>query len=59
GMRNLSPETLEYIGRLWEDLKISEGLPTGVYITASVLALFIAGIIIYSVILGRRRSKWY
>ncbi|MBQ1887175.1 MAG: spermidine/putrescine ABC transporter substrate-binding protein [Firmicutes bacterium] len=59
GMRNLSPETLEYIGRLWEDLKISEGLPTGVYITASVLALFIAGIIIYNVILGRRRSKWY
>ncbi len=59
GMRNLSPETLEYIGRLWEDLKISGGLPAGVYWTAAALAAVIAALVIYSFIVKRRRARWY
>ncbi len=58
-MRNLSPETLEYIGKLWEDLKISGGLPAGVYWTAGILAGLILTAVICGLVRKKRRSAWY
>ncbi len=57
--RNLDPETLEFIGSLWEQLKITGGLPTSVYVTAAVLAVILAVAIAVPAIRRRRRARWY
>ncbi len=57
--RNLDPETLALVSSLWEELKITGGLPAGVYITAGVITLLIAALITASVIDKKRRAKWY
>ncbi len=57
--RNLDAETLQLVSSLWEELKITGGLPTGVYITAAALALLIAAVIALGVIDKKRRAKWY
>ena len=57
--RNLDGETLEMVNSLWEQLKITGGLPTYVYVTTVVLATAITASIIVIVIRRRRRAKWY
>lgn len=57
--RNLDSETLNLVSSLWEELKITGGLPTGVYVTAGVLAVLIAGLIVSGVVVKKRREKWY
>lgn len=57
--RNLDPETLEYVASLWEELKITGGLPAGVYVTAGVLAFVIIALIVAVVLEKRRRAKYY
>ena len=57
--RNLDDGTLEMINSLWEELKITGGLPTSVYVTTCVLAVAIVAAITTVVIRRRRRAKWY
>ncbi len=57
--RNLDADTLALISSLWEELKITGGLPTGVYVTAAVLAVLLAGAVALGVIDKKRRAKWY
>ena len=57
--RNLDPETLELLSSLWEELKISGGMPSHVYILAAALAVLIAAAVAFGVIKRRRRSKWW
>ncbi len=59
GYRNLDTETLSLVSSLWEELKITGGLPTGVYVTAATLAVAVAAIIICVNVVKRRRAKWY
>ncbi len=59
GYRNLDPETLSLVSSLWEELKITGGLPTGVYVTAATLAVAVAAIIVCISVVKRRRAKWY
>lgn len=57
--RNLDPETLEYVASLWEELKITGGLPSGVYILAAAIAIAIISAIALAVVEKRRRAKYY
>ena len=57
--RNLDPETLELISSMWEELKISGGMPTHVYIVTAVLAVIIIALIAFVVIRKKNRSKWW
>ena len=57
--RNLDPDTLELISSLWEELKISGGMPTHVYIVAAVLAVIIIALIAATVRRRKKRSKWW
>ncbi len=57
--RNLDPETLQLISSLWEELKITGGLPTGVYVTAAALAALIVLLVALYAIDRKRRAKWY
>ena len=57
--RNLDDGTLELINSLWEELKITGGLPTPVYVTSAVLAVAIAAMISAVVIARKRRERWY
>lgn len=57
--RNLDPDTLALVSSLWEELKITGGLPAGVYVTAAVITVLIASLIAASVIFKKRRAKWY
>lgn len=57
--RNLDAETLSLVSSLWEELKITGGLPMGVYVTAGVLTVFIAGLIVSGAVIRKRREKWY
>lgn len=57
--RNLDPDTLALVSSLWEELKITGGLPAGVYVTAAVMTLLIAGAITAGVLDKKRRAKWY
>lgn len=59
GFRDLDPETLQMIADLWEELKISSGMPLHIYVAAASLALLIAAGIIALVIRGRRRSRYW
>ncbi len=57
--RNLDPATLEIISSMWEELKISGGMPTHVYIVAAVLAIVIAAALAVMAVRSRKRSKWW
>lgn len=57
--RNLDSETLSLVSSLWEELKITGGLPTSVYVTAGALTVLIAGFIVSGVVVKKRREKWY
>ena len=57
--RNLDPATLEIISSMWEELKISGGMPTHVYIVAAVLAVVIAAALTVMAVRSRKRSKWW
>ncbi len=59
GYRNLDTETLTLVSSLWEELKITGGLPADVYVVAAATAVAIAGMIIANGIIKRRRAKWY
>ena len=57
--RNLDPQTLELISSLWEELKISGGMPAHVYFVAGALAILIISIIIIAAVRRKKRSKWW
>ncbi len=57
--RNLDSDTLNLVSELWEELKITGGLPTGVYVTAGALTIAIAGLIVSFSFAKKRREKWY
>ncbi len=57
--RNLDSGTLELVNSLWEDMKITGGLPADVYVTAAVLAVGIAVGIAVIVIRKKRRARFY
>ena len=57
--RDLDPETLQMISDLWEELKISGGMPTHIYVEAAVLAVLIIAAIVFFVIRRRRRSRYW
>jgi spermidine/putrescine transport system substrate-binding protein len=59
GFRNLDPETLALISSLWEDLKITGGIGTGIYIVEAVVVLaIIAGIATMTIIRKKRRAMY-
>lgn len=57
--RNLDEGTLEMINSLWEELKITGGMPTHVYVVAGLLAVSIAAAVAAVVIVKKRRARWY
>ncbi len=57
--RNLDPDTLELLSSLWEELKISGGMPSHVYVLAALLAAAIAAAVTLGVIRRRKRSRWW
>ncbi len=57
--RNLDADTLELVNSLWEDMKITGGLPADVYVTAAVIAVGIAAGIAVIVIRKKRRERFY
>ena len=57
--RDLDPETLQMISDLWEELKISGGMPTHIYVEAGVLAALIIAAIVFFVIRQKRRSRYW
>ncbi len=57
--KNLDAKTLELVNSLWEDMKITGGLPASVYVTAAVLAAAVAALIIAAAVRRRRRARWY
>ena len=59
GYRNLDQDTLEMISELWENLKISGGMPDSVYITAGALAAAIALLLLWRFAVSRKRTRWY
>lgn len=59
GFRNLDPETLALISSLWEDLKITGGIGTGIYIVEAIVVLaIIAGIATMTIIRKKRRAMY-
>ena len=59
GFRDLDPETLQMIADLWEELKISGGMPTHIYVEAAALAVLIAAVCLYFLIRRLRRSRYW
>ena len=57
--RNLDPETLELISNLWEELKISGGMPDHVYYVSAALAAVIVAAVVVNLIRKKKRSKWW
>ena len=57
--RNLDPATLELISSMWEELKISGGMPSHVYYISGALALAIAAAIAVHLVNKKKRSKWW
>lgn len=57
--RNLDDGTLDMINSLWEEMKITGGLPTSVYVITVVLVVLIASMIAAVVIVKKRRARWY
>ncbi len=57
--RNLDDGTLDMINSLWEEMKITGGLPTSVYVITVVLVILIASMIAAVVIVKKRRARWY
>jgi len=59
GFRDLDPETLQMIADLWEELKISGGMPTHIYVIAAALTVLMAAGIIFLLVRARRRSRYW
>ena len=47
------------IADLWEELKISGGMPTHIYVEAAALAVLIAAVCLYFLIRRLRRSRYW
>ncbi|HOQ13936.1 MAG TPA: extracellular solute-binding protein, partial [Bacillota bacterium] len=58
GFRNLDPDTLALISSLWEDLKITGGIGTGVYVVGAVVILVIIAGITALTIRKKRRARY-
>lgn len=58
GFRNLDPDTLALINSLWEDLKITGGIGTGVYVVGAVVILVIIAGITALTIRKKRRARY-
>jgi spermidine/putrescine transport system substrate-binding protein len=58
--RNLSTDKLALLNNLWEELKVdSSSFNGGIYIVSGVIALGIAGFIVYNYVIKVRRRKYY
>ncbi len=57
--RNLDPKTNELIASLWEQLKISGGMPTHIYVISVLLALSLLGFVLWRAVVRKRQSRWW
>ena len=55
---NLSPERLEFVNSLWEELKVQSGVRPGIYITCSVILLCLLTLIISHAIKKKIRNNY-
>jgi len=56
---NLSDETIQYATNLWNQIKISSGLPMGIVITAGVIVLMISVLGVAYMIRSYKRKQLY
>ena len=54
---NLSPEGLEQLNKLWEELKVESSIGAGIYITCGVILAALLALAIWYFIRKRRRAK--
>ena len=59
GFRDLDPETLQMISSLWEELKISGGMPAHIYAEAGILAGLIVLLLTWFALRRRKRSRYW
>lgn len=56
---NLSPQQLDLLNDLWEELKVESSIGVGIYIGCGLIVLALAGLGIYQLIKKRRWAKLY
>ncbi len=56
---NLSPEGLQRLNRLWEELKVESSIGDGIYVCCGVILAALAILLASQMIKKRRRSKLY
>lgn len=59
GFRNLDPEILKLINSLWEDLKITGGMPAHIYVMAIAIAAAVVLVTLILKIRTKRRERYY
>ncbi len=56
---NLTPERLDLLNSLWEDLKIESSIGSGIYICCGVILAGLVTFLVYHTVKKRMRAKYY